>query len=46
VLRDRLIEAGPFPPLAEEDREVLSWAAYGRRYSAELFQDLAREKIC
>jgi glycosyltransferase involved in cell wall biosynthesis len=46
ALRERLISRGPFPPLAEEDREALSWTAYGRRYSAELVQEFRREKAC
>jgi starch synthase len=46
ALRDRLISAGPFAPLGEEDREALSWAAYGRHYSAELLRDFGRKKAC
>jgi glycosyltransferase involved in cell wall biosynthesis len=46
ALRDRLISGGAFPPLADEDREALSWTAYGRRYGAELLQEFGREKIC
>lgn len=44
-LRDRLISGGPFPPLREEDREALSWAAYGRRYSAELLREFCAQEI-
>jgi len=43
ALRDRLNLKQPFPPLQESDREALSWAAYGRRYSAELLRDAALE---
>ena len=42
ALEDRLNSAGPLPPLCEEDREQLSWKAYGRRYSAELLRDFVR----
>lgn len=35
-LRNRLLLEGPYAPLAEEDRDALSWSAYGRRYHAEL----------
>jgi len=45
-LRDKLISTGPYPRLAEEDREALSWTAYARRYSAELLRDCGREKAC
>jgi starch synthase len=41
-LADRLKSAGAFPPLSEDDREQLSWKAYGRRYSAELLRDFAQ----
>jgi glycosyltransferase involved in cell wall biosynthesis len=41
ALRDRLNSSEAFPPLAEADREALSWTAYGRRYSAELLRDVA-----
>jgi hypothetical protein len=41
AVADRLNSAGPFPPLSDEDREQLSWNAYGRRYSTELLRDLA-----
>lgn len=36
ALRDRLFSGKGFPPLAEEDREKLSWTAYACRYSDEL----------
>lgn len=39
--RDRLSGGEPLPPLAEADRETLSWAAYGRRYSDELLRSFA-----
>ena len=35
-LRDRLEGAHCFPPLSNADRETLSWAAYGRRYSERI----------
>jgi glycosyltransferase involved in cell wall biosynthesis len=41
-LADRLNSAGAFPPVSEDDREQLSWKAYGRRYSAELLRDFAQ----
>jgi hypothetical protein len=34
--RDRLHSGEAPPPLGETERQRLSWAAYGRRYSAEL----------
>jgi glycosyltransferase involved in cell wall biosynthesis len=34
--RDRLRAGADLPPLTVSDREALSWAAYGRRYSDEL----------
>jgi glycosyltransferase involved in cell wall biosynthesis len=40
VFRDRLRGRAPFPPLADADREALSWAHYGRRYSDALQRDL------
>lgn len=39
TLSSRLMSRGPFPPLPDEDREALSWSAYGRRYAAELVND-------
>lgn len=45
ALRDRLILGGPFPLLRDEDREALSWAAYGRRYNSELLREFGREKV-
>ena len=39
-LLQKLSSDGAFPPLAHEDREALSWAAYGRRYNAELLREL------
>jgi hypothetical protein len=44
TLRDRLNSGEVFPPLAESERETLSWAAYGRRYSAELLRDADLER--
>jgi glycosyltransferase involved in cell wall biosynthesis len=44
TLRDRLNAREPFPPLTESDRETLSWAAYGRRYAAELLRDAELER--
>jgi glycosyltransferase involved in cell wall biosynthesis len=41
ALRERLNSSEAFPPLADTDREALSWTAYGRRYSAELLRDVA-----
>ena len=35
-LRDRLLQDGPFAPLPEQERQALSWSAYGQRYHAEL----------
>jgi starch synthase len=43
ALRDRLDLKQPFPPLEDADREALSWAAYGRRYSTELLRDVNLE---
>jgi glycosyltransferase involved in cell wall biosynthesis len=34
--RDRLRAGNGLPPLCETDRETLSWAGYGRRYSGKL----------
>lgn len=34
-MRDRLLRE-PFAPLPEQDRNALSWSAYGERYHAEL----------
>jgi glycosyltransferase involved in cell wall biosynthesis len=45
-LRDQLNSAGSFPPLSDADRDALSWAAYGRRYNAELLRELGREDAC
>jgi glycosyltransferase involved in cell wall biosynthesis len=36
-MRDRLAKQD-LPPLAESDRQTLSWAAYGNRYSQELLK--------
>lgn len=43
-LQRRLLLTGPFPPLAPEDRESLSWAAYARRYSNELVRSVTSEQ--
>jgi glycosyltransferase involved in cell wall biosynthesis len=43
TVRRRLISAGPFRPLETKERESLSWAAYARRYDAELMRDVAVE---
>jgi glycosyltransferase involved in cell wall biosynthesis len=40
ALRDRLLREGAFQALADDDRDALSWAAYGRRYNTELLRDL------
>jgi len=45
ALRDRLNSGESFGPLADVDREALSWAAYGRRYSAELLRDARSERV-
>jgi glycosyltransferase involved in cell wall biosynthesis len=45
-LRDRLNSAGAFSPLSDADRDALSWAAYGRRYNAELLREFGREDAC
>ena len=39
ALNERLVSQGPFRSLSDEDREALSWAAYGRRYNAELLRE-------
>lgn len=44
ALKDRLRSQSPFPPLRDEDREALSWAAYGRRYSAELLRERGQQE--
>ena len=44
ALADRLNSDRPFPPLDQSDREALSWAAYGRRYSGELVRDWELER--
>jgi alpha-maltose-1-phosphate synthase len=41
ALRDRLRAGAPIPALSERDRETLSWARYGQRYSEALQNDLA-----
>ena len=45
ALRDQLNAGEAFPPLAESDREALSWTAYGQRYSAELLRDAERDRV-
>jgi len=45
TLRDRLNAREAFPPLTEADREALSWAAYGQRYSAELLHEAELERV-
>ncbi len=46
-LQRRLTSAGAFPPLTDEQREKLSWAAYGRRYNSELLHAFASgQKQC
>jgi glycosyltransferase involved in cell wall biosynthesis len=45
ALRDRLNSQQPYPPLEASDREALSWAGYGRRYSAELLREAALERV-
>jgi alpha-maltose-1-phosphate synthase len=45
ALAGRLDSAVPFPPLRDEDREQLSWKAYGRRYCAELLRDFAQVSV-
>ena len=42
--RDRLSARQDLPPLAPSDREMLSWTAYGRRYSDELLSRLAASR--
>ena len=39
--RDRLRGGEAFPPLGETERQRLSWAAYARRYHAELLRSNA-----
>jgi hypothetical protein len=41
-LRDRLETRECFLPLTDADRETLSWAAYGRRYAAQIAADSAQ----
>jgi glycosyltransferase involved in cell wall biosynthesis len=41
-LRDRLEMSDWFPALTDADREALSWAAYGRRYAAQIAADFAQ----
>ncbi len=41
--RDRLRARDDLPPLAATDRETLSWASYGDRYSEELLASVRRE---
>jgi len=38
-LRDRLKAGERLPPLADSDRETLSWKAYGRRYAEQIATD-------
>ena len=40
-LKERLSKDDHLPPLAQEDREPLSWASYARRYSDELHREFA-----
>lgn len=44
VLRDRLHMGHRFPALSDADRETLSWARYGERYSDALRRDLAQSR--
>ena len=39
TLRARLLAGERLPPLAEVDRQALSWEAYARRYSDQLVRD-------
>jgi hypothetical protein len=41
-LRGRLEMGKYFPPLADSDRETLSWAAYGRRYAKLIAADFGQ----
>jgi starch synthase len=40
---DRLRARADLPPLAATDRETLSWATYGRRYSDELLSTISSD---
>lgn len=38
MFRDRLFSVGAFVPLAPNERDALSWSAYGQRYNEELIK--------
>ncbi|MCX7140566.1 MAG: glycosyltransferase family 4 protein [Proteobacteria bacterium] len=40
-LAERLRHGPPFTRLCDEDRQTLSWAAYGLRYAESMYQNLA-----
>jgi glycosyltransferase involved in cell wall biosynthesis len=42
---DRLRVRADLPPLAATERETLSWAAYARRYSDELFARVSPDRL-
>jgi glycosyltransferase involved in cell wall biosynthesis len=44
-LRGRLEMGTYFSPLADSDRETLSWAAYGRRYSEQIAADFGQRAV-
>jgi glycosyltransferase involved in cell wall biosynthesis len=45
TLRDRLRASNALPALSELDRETLSWARHGQRYSEALQRDLAQRPV-
>ena len=44
-LRDRRKAGECLPPLADSDRETLSWAAYGRRYAEQIAADFGQAQL-
>jgi glycosyltransferase involved in cell wall biosynthesis len=42
-VRDRLRGGPPFPPISDDDRQALSWRAYGRRYSDALLRNVPQQ---
>lgn len=44
AIRARLAQRNAIAPLADEDRALLSWRAYGERYARQIAEDLAARR--